>query len=108
VLKQARSHRAAIAAHPSQDTVKLASASQTIRRTLPRQLIWLAQTPQAFERKLLERAHRKGGHVLATDDAFLVERLGVRVKLVESSSENLKVTVPSDFQQAQRLLKGRS
>ncbi|OGR90924.1 MAG: 2-C-methyl-D-erythritol 4-phosphate cytidylyltransferase [Elusimicrobia bacterium RIFCSPLOWO2_01_FULL_59_12] len=117
VLKEAWAHRAAIAACPSIDTVKLArprrgspkaaDGSQTIQRTLPRQAVWLAQTPQVFERKLLERAHRKGRHLAATDDAFLVERLGVRVKLVASSPDNLKVTVPSDLKVAQRLLKAR-
>ena len=125
VLKAARRHRAAIAAYPSQDTVKLARRSRVIERTLPRSGIWLAQTPQVFERTLLERAHglrgnvhrgrwtvnrRKSAHGSrftghgVTDDAQLVERLGVRVKLVEGSASNLKVTVPRDLQMAQWLL----
>jgi 2-C-methyl-D-erythritol 4-phosphate cytidylyltransferase len=108
VLKEARAHGAAIAACPSKDTVKLAHAKgQTIQRTLPRRGVWLAQTPQAFERSLLERAHRRGRRLAATDDAQLVERLGVRVKLVTSPPENLKVTVPQDLRAAQWLLAGK-
>jgi 2-C-methyl-D-erythritol 4-phosphate cytidylyltransferase len=108
VLKGARSYKAAIAATPSKDTVKLANGHQTIHKTLPRETVWLAQTPQAFDRDLLERAHKKGKHLTATDDSFLVERLGVRVKLIASPPENLKVTIPADLIIAQRLMKGRT
>jgi 2-C-methyl-D-erythritol 4-phosphate cytidylyltransferase len=107
VIKGARAHRAAIAATPSKDTVKLAGRQRMIQRTLPRESVWLAQTPQAFDRALLERAHARGQDVPVTDDAMLVERLGIRVKLIESPPDNLKVTVPTDFQLAQRLMKGR-
>ena len=107
VYEGARSHRAAIAACPSKDTVKVATASQTIERTLPRETVWLAHTPQAFERSLLEQAHEKGRHLTATDDAFLVEQMGVAVKLVPSPSDNLKVTVPADLEIAERLMKRR-
>ncbi len=123
VLKAARKHRAAIAALPSKDTVKRAEANQMIRETLPRETVWLAQTPQAFERNLLDKAHqlssrrKPGSRSLdsglrrndgVTDDSMLVERLGVRVKLVLASPENLKVTVPADFKFAERLMKERS
>jgi 2-C-methyl-D-erythritol 4-phosphate cytidylyltransferase len=108
VLRGARAHKAAIAACPSKDTVKLANGRQTIARTLPRDSVWLAQTPQAFERGLLERAHQRGKHLIATDDSQLVERLGVKVKLVLSPADNLKVTVPADLAIAQRLMKERS
>jgi 2-C-methyl-D-erythritol 4-phosphate cytidylyltransferase len=105
VLTQSRAHQAAIAACPSKDTVKLAGRGDVIVRTLPRQAVWLAQTPQAFKRSLLERAHRVGKHRAVTDDAQLVELLGVKVKLVVSPPENLKVTVPADLHVAQRLMK---
>jgi len=108
VLSEARAHRAAIAACPSQDTVKLAGRNNMIARTLPRETVWLAQTPQAFDRALLERAHRNGSKFAATDDAYLVEKLGVRVKLVASPPDNLKVTVPSDLEIAKKLIKRRA
>jgi len=107
-LAGARRHRAAIAACPSRDTVKIATGGAAfIRETPERSRVWLAQTPQAFERSLLERAHARGRHLPATDDALLVERLGVRVALVESSPDNLKVTVPMDLGMAQRILHQR-
>ena len=107
VLNVAKRSRAAIAATPSKDTVKFSRKNHTILRTLSRETIWLAQTPQIFERSLLERAHQKSQRNAVTDDAQMVERLGVRVKLVESSPDNLKVTLPSDFAMAQLLLKDR-
>jgi 2-C-methyl-D-erythritol 4-phosphate cytidylyltransferase len=117
VYQAARTYGAAIAACPSKDTVKVAAADQTVERTLPRETVWLAHTPQAFERELLERAHglrrkqsshrsRTAMHEV-TDDAMLIERLGVPVKLVPSPSDNLKVTVPADLEIAQRLMKRR-
>ena len=60
-----------------------------------------------FERRLLERAHRHGKRLPVTDDAQLVERLGVKVKLVESPSENIKVTHPADLQMAKILWRCR-
>lgn len=123
VLKTARQHRAAIAAIPSKDTVKVAGPGQTIRHTLPRETVWLAQTPQVFERKLLEKAHRlsprrkPGSRPLdsglrrndgVTDDSMMVERLGVRVKLVAAFPENLKVTVPADFEVAKAVIARRN
>lgn len=104
VLRAARRHRAALAASRARDTVKLARSGTgpIVKMTLPRDQVWWAQTPQIFERKLLARAHRLKAD--STDDAQLVERLGVRVKLVESPSENLKVTVPLDLEIARWIL----
>jgi 2-C-methyl-D-erythritol 4-phosphate cytidylyltransferase len=106
VLKSAQQHRAAIAACPSKDTVKVAGPEGTIVRTLPRETVWLAHTPQAFERPLLERAHAQTVSGV-TDDSMLVEQLGVAVKLVISPPENLKVTVPGDLKMAESILKRR-
>jgi len=103
-LRQARRFRAAIAASPSKDTVKLAGPSGCIQSTPSRDLVWLAQTPQTFERTLLERAHREGRRLAATDDAMLVERLGVKVKLVESSADNMKITTPMDLMIARAVI----
>ena len=108
VIRAARRFKAALAASPSKDTLKLGSQAGFVQHSPPRETVWLAQTPQIFERRLLERANRKGLRQAVTDDAQLVERLGVRVKLVESSSENLKVTVPIDFMLARKILEERS
>jgi 2-C-methyl-D-erythritol 4-phosphate cytidylyltransferase len=109
VIRAARQSKAALAATPSKDTVKLADAKRCVRSTPDRALVWLAQTPQVFERRLLERAHRKWGQTpclkrgltpIPTDDAMLVERLGVKVKLVEAPADNIKITRPIDLELA--------
>ena len=105
VLHAARRHRAAIAAVPSRDTVKIANEKGFIAASPDRRTVWQAQTPQIFDRALLERAHRLPHAV--TDDAQLVEKLGTRVKLVETSAENIKVTLPLDLKLAKLILTSR-
>jgi 2-C-methyl-D-erythritol 4-phosphate cytidylyltransferase len=105
-LREARRTGAAIAACLSKDTVKLADARGHIHSTPARETVWLAQTPQTFERKLLERAHRRGRHLPVTDDAQLVERLGIRVQLVATPPENIKVTTRIDLTIARAVIKG--
>jgi 2-C-methyl-D-erythritol 4-phosphate cytidylyltransferase len=107
VIAGARLSGAAIAALPSRDTVKIAGRGGVVASTPLREQVWLAQTPQVMRRDLLLRAHRAAKRFIGTDDAQLVERLGVRVRLVKASLENLKVTVPADLRIAQHILKGR-
>jgi 2-C-methyl-D-erythritol 4-phosphate cytidylyltransferase len=97
---------AAIAAVPVTDTVKEVGPGQLVLRTLDRSRLWAVQTPQAFRRDVLERALSVRAEVLeqATDDAWLVERAGGRVVVVESTAENLKVTTPFDLRVAELLL----
>ena len=99
---------AAIAAVPAGDTVKQVQ-NQRVVATLERKTIWLAQTPQVFHAGLLRRAYEKaaGDGVVVTDDAALVERLGVAVHLVPGSPENIKVTTPSDLVVAEAILAER-
>ncbi len=100
-LRQAALAGAAIAAVPCSDTLKATNAL-TIRGTLSREGLWLAQTPQVFRRDLLVRAHQRARRrrYSATDDAALVERLGHPVRVVPSSALNLKVTTAADLQLA--------
>jgi len=107
VIAGAQETGAAIAAAPSRDTVKIADRNGYIADTPLRERVWLAQTPQVIRRDLLARAHRRARTFIGTDDAQLVERLGVRVRLVASALENLKVTLPSDLEIAEHILKGR-
>jgi 2-C-methyl-D-erythritol 4-phosphate cytidylyltransferase len=99
----------AIAAARVADTMKEADASGIVERTLDRSGLWAVQTPQAFRREALERALDVDDEILAgaTDDAWLIERLGGRVRVVESPSENLKVTTPFDLRIAELLLSER-
>jgi 2-C-methyl-D-erythritol 4-phosphate cytidylyltransferase len=99
VVKAARAKGAAIIALPMKDTVKQVGADHVIERTVDRQALWLAQTPQAFRRDWLLAAHRKAHAegIRATDDAYLIEWAGHPVCVVEGSGENIKVTRPEDM-----------
>jgi 2-C-methyl-D-erythritol 4-phosphate cytidylyltransferase len=96
----------AIAAARVVDTVKEADADGTVIATLDRSKLWAIQTPQAFRREALEAALDVDPAILAvaTDDAWLVERAGGTVRVVESSPANFKVTTPHDLSVAQRIL----
>jgi len=100
---------AAIAAVPMTDTVKRVRDG-VVQETLDRSELWAVQTPQVFRRGALERALDVSDEVLAqaTDDAWLIERAGGRVGVVESSRENLKVTTPHDLAVAEMLLASRT
>jgi 2-C-methyl-D-erythritol 4-phosphate cytidylyltransferase len=111
VIGLARGGEGAVPAVPLSDTLKEATAkdSTLIRRTRPRARLWRAQTPQGFPRAVLEKAHARAaryGH-RATDDAALVEAIGVPVRLVPDSCRNLKVTTREDLALAE-LLAGTS
>ncbi len=109
VIEQAREHGAAIAAVPVKDTIKQANENATVHKTIPRERLWAAQTPQAFSYDLLFRAHEsaEADGFMGTDDAELVERLGgATVAIVEGSYENLKITTPEDLVVAERIAAG--
>jgi 2-C-methyl-D-erythritol 4-phosphate cytidylyltransferase len=99
----------AVAAAPVTDTVKEAGPDRLVLATLDRSRLWAIQTPQAFRREALEQALAAGDDVLAqaTDDAWLVERAGGTVRVVESTPANLKVTTPHDLAIAEYLLADR-
>ena len=103
-FEAARETGAACCALPAPDTVKEANEAGAIARTLDRSRLWLAQTPQVVRYDLLVEAHRRA-EGLATDDAALVEALGVEVRLYEGSPRNLKVTTPDDLAIAEALLR---
>jgi 2-C-methyl-D-erythritol 4-phosphate cytidylyltransferase len=94
----------AIVAVPVADTLKLVE-HQRVSATLPRAGLWQAQTPQVFRRELLIRAHEQASRepTVVTDDAYLVERLGVSLAVVEGSNLNMKITTPDDLTIAQAI-----
>jgi 2-C-methyl-D-erythritol 4-phosphate cytidylyltransferase / 2-C-methyl-D-erythritol 2,4-cyclodiphosphate synthase len=105
----ARDHGAAVAAVPAVDTVKQTaltpdSGKRVVRATLPRETIFMAQTPQAFQREILAQAIASSGEVTVTDEAMLVERAGFSVHLVDGDSANIKVTTAEDLAMARRRL----
>ncbi|MDD5136415.1 MAG: 2-C-methyl-D-erythritol 4-phosphate cytidylyltransferase [Candidatus Omnitrophica bacterium] len=96
---------ACIAAVPESDTVKAANGALFIERTLDREKIFRAQTPQAFRYSLIRKAYLGRRSIGATDDASLVER-DRPVKIVEGSYKNLKVTTKEDLKIAEAFLCG--
>jgi 2-C-methyl-D-erythritol 4-phosphate cytidylyltransferase / 2-C-methyl-D-erythritol 2,4-cyclodiphosphate synthase len=102
----AAEHGAAIAALPVTDTVKQVAAdgpSPVITATIPRETIFLAQTPQAFRREVLDAAIALGrSGVDATDEAMLAERAGHRVHVVQGDAANVKITTAGDLDVARQ------
>ena len=109
VLRAAQQHGAAILALPAQDTVKKVNRQGRIQKTLNRQDIWLAQTPQAFGAAILWRAFVEAysREFYGTDEASLVEALGLPVMVEPGSPFNIKVTTPADLVLAEAILKLR-
>ena len=95
-----------VVAVPVKDTVKMVDSSRVVRDTPARDGLWIAQTPQIFRRDLLLRAYAEAERdgFSGTDDASLVERLGVPVEVYPGSYDNFKVTTPEDLRIAQVIL----
>lgn len=106
VIAGAREAGAAVPAVQARDTVKRVDrGGRTIQATLPREEIWLAQTPQGFRRGVLDAAVAMGARgVEATDEAMLAEQAGHRVVVVPGDERNVKITTPEDLAEARRRL----
>jgi 2-C-methyl-D-erythritol 4-phosphate cytidylyltransferase len=112
VVRAARVSGAAILVAPIGDTVKAIDNSR-VKRTLPRQDLRRALTPQCFRFEILKRAYDclaeiESSGIEVTDDSFLVDRLGVEIVAVEGSARNIKITNAEDLVLAEALLEGRS
>jgi 2-C-methyl-D-erythritol 4-phosphate cytidylyltransferase len=105
VVAGVRAGHSTIAAMPVVDTLKEVDADGVIVRTVEREPLWRAQTPQGFSRETIERAHRdaKAQHISATDDAALCERLGIPVHVVRGSERAMKITEEADFHRAEAM-----
>jgi 2-C-methyl-D-erythritol 4-phosphate cytidylyltransferase len=95
---------------PASDTMKRVGKSGTIEKTLARDAVWLAQTPQAFQYHLIIKAHEKARQdgYSGTDDALIVERLGVSVKMIKGSKSNIKITSREDLKLARAMLQAKN
>ena len=102
-IKMATRFGACVVAIPENDTVKLADSRLFIKRTLDRNKIFRAQTPQTFKYGLIKKAYSAADGGI-TDDASLVESMGRRVKIVEGPYRNLKITTKEDLKIAEALL----
>lgn len=115
VIKAALAHGAAIPAAPVKDTLKRSDKKMLVAETVPRDGLWQVQTPQIFDAKLLRQAYKeqhggakgKEGRSPFTDDAQLVERMGVSVAIVPSDHTNIKITTPEDLHIAAAILRAK-
>jgi len=106
VIVAADAHGAAVPALPPPDTIKQIAADGAIETTLPRDRLRMAQTPQGFRGPVLREAYARAARdgFVGTDDAQLVERSGHRVRVVEGSTRNIKITTPIDLALAEAIL----
>jgi len=100
---------AVITGVPVKDTVKMINPSGKVDITLDREKLYLIQTPQAFRKEILARAYEMAykEHFYGTDDASLVERLGIPVKVIRGSYENIKITTQEDLLLAEFFVQSR-
>ena len=91
---------------PAKDTIKAVSKEGFVSKTLPRDSLWQVQTPQTFKYELIVKAYREGmaKKLYGYDDATFIEHLGKKVKVIEGSPYNMKITTPEDLIIAQGIL----
>lgn len=109
-INDAIKYGAGVVAVPVKDTIKLSqknSANDFVKRTLERENLWEIQTPQVFKTEIIKKAHQycKKNNIKTTDDATMVEKIGVKVKITRGHYDNLKITTPDDLIIAKQILK---
>ena len=104
ILEASRA-RAVTVGVPVKDTVKSINRHGIVVKTLNRKALWLTQTPQAFERDVIKKAYEAAyrNNYYGTDDASLVERIGVKVMMIRGSYDNIKITTQDDIMLAEIL-----
>jgi 2-C-methyl-D-erythritol 4-phosphate cytidylyltransferase len=104
-IEMCKKEKAVILALPVNDTVKRVDEEYVVT-TLDREKLWIAQTPQTFEYRLILEAYKKAieDGFTGTDDSSLVERLGFKVKVLEGDFQNIKITTPEDLTFAKGIL----
>lgn len=113
LLEAARKNKAVICGVPVKATIKRAKSKGQrangifVERTLNRDNLWEIQTPQVFSKDLILEAYERYGFGSVTDDASLVEQMGVRIKVILGSYFNIKITTPEDLIFAEAILKSR-
>ncbi|HBV87692.1 2-C-methyl-D-erythritol 4-phosphate cytidylyltransferase [Desulfosporosinus sp.] len=108
-IDETQEYPAAIMGVAVKDTIKKIDIAGNVLETLPRELLRAVQTPQIFDRGILEDAHDRAASAgyYGTDDASLLEWMGHPVQMVEGMQENIKVTTPEDLWLAERILATR-
>jgi 2-C-methyl-D-erythritol 4-phosphate cytidylyltransferase len=105
LLTAAVKNKAVISAVPVKPTIKEVNVkSMRVEHTLERSRLWEVQTPQVFNAAVIREAYRRDPGGTATDDAALVEDMGVPVKVITGDYDNIKITTPEDVLFAEALL----
>lgn len=106
IIKATKKDKAAVLAQPATDTIKKVDKNGFVEKTIPREGIYLAQTPQAMELNLAKKAFLKAlsDNFQSTDDVMLIERLGKKVKIIPTNSKNIKITYREDLVLLRNLL----
>ncbi len=106
-LAEMDNFKAVVTALPAHETIKEISPRKEVIKTLERNFLWLVQTPQTFTYSSIFYAHEmaRKENFFGTDDAALIERLGIPIRVIEGSRLNFKITTPEDLLLAEALLK---
>ncbi len=106
VILKAKECGAALVAQPLKDSLKRSKEGELVKKNIPRENLWLAQTPQAIEYDLAKKSFEKAqkDKFYGTDDVSLVERIGGEIKIVSCSHKNFKITFEEDLEIAKKLL----
>ncbi|MGL6107814.1 2-C-methyl-D-erythritol 4-phosphate cytidylyltransferase [Romboutsia sp.] len=106
-IEEAKKHKAIVVGVPVKDTIKVINGENEIIDTPERSKLWAVQTPQTFEYNMLIKAYENAFNdgFYGTDDAMLVERIGYKVKMLEGSYNNIKITTPEDVNIGVQILK---
>jgi 2-C-methyl-D-erythritol 4-phosphate cytidylyltransferase len=109
VFEAALEHGGALLAYPAKDTTKICDEENFVTHTPIRKFVWSAQTPQVGKLKDLLRAFdlAEKEEFLGTDDTQLLEKIGIKIKMVPCSKDNFKLTFPEDLIIAEKILKER-
>ncbi|PLT31303.1 2-C-methyl-D-erythritol 4-phosphate cytidylyltransferase [Peribacillus deserti] len=106
LVKAAAERGSGILAVPVKDTIKKVK-DNSVLETVERSSLWAVQTPQAFRISLLKEAHRKAREsgLLGTDEASLIENMGLEVSVIEGNYDNIKITTPEDIFFAEAIIR---
>lgn len=108
-IESAKENKCVIVGVPVKDTIKVIDENNNVCDTPDRSTLWSIQTPQVFDYSLIMKAHEKAreDNYYGTDDSMIVEYFGQKVKVVEGSYNNIKITTPEDLKIGEEILRDK-